>query len=168
MEIYGHVLTYWLVKHELRVASSNLRVMSSNPEVTSSTPRVTSLNLQVTSYEFKYTSYEYKFTSSNSKSASWEIKSTSQEIKSTSWSNKTTSQIVNIRVKRENSEFKILNFTSYKKFYFHCLANVELKPHTKVLKNLFHNMALKKHIWPLYCHHILAAGKLRSIDSNKT
>ena len=47
------------------------------------------------------------------------------------------------RVKRENSEFKILNFTSHKKFYFHCLAKLELKPHTKVLKNLFSNMALK-------------------------
>ena len=42
-----------------------------------------------------------------------------------------------------NSEFKILNFTSHKKIYFHCLANVELKPHTKFLKNLFRNMASK-------------------------
>ena len=54
--------------------------------------------------------------------------------------------MVNIRVKRENSEFKILNFKSYKKFYFHCLANAELTPHTNVLKNLFHNMTLKKQI----------------------
>ena len=37
----------------------------------------------------------------------------------------------------------MLNFRSYKKFYFHCLKNVELKPRTKGLKNLFHNMALK-------------------------
>ena len=36
-----------------------------------------------------------------------------------------------------------MNFTSYKKFYFCCLASVELKSHTKVLKNLFHNMVLK-------------------------
>ena len=36
-----------------------------------------------------------------------------------------------------------MNLTSYKKFYFHCLVSVELKPHTKVSKNLFHNMALK-------------------------
>ena len=68
-----------------------------------------------------------------------------------------------IGVKRENCEFKILNYTSYKKFYFHCLANVELEAHTKVLKNLFHSMALED----LY-HYILVAGKLRSIDSNKT
>ena len=54
----------------------------------------------------------------------------------------------------------MLNFKSYKKFYFHCLANAELKPHTKVLKNLFHDMTLKNHIWPLYYHHILAARKL--------
>ena len=47
------------------------------------------------------------------------------------------------RVKSENSELKILNFTSYKKLSFHCLASVELKPHTKVLKSLFHNMTLK-------------------------
>ena len=53
---------------------------------------------------------------------------------------------MNIRVKRENAEFKILNFKSYKKFNFHCLANAELKPHTKVLKNLFNNMTLKKYI----------------------
>ena len=39
-----------------------------------------------------------------------------------------------------------------------------IKPHTKVLKNLFHNMI----IWPLYYHDILAAGKVKSIDSNKT
>ena len=32
---------------------------------------------------------------------------------------------------------------SYKKLYFHCLASAELKPHTKVLENLFHNMVLK-------------------------
>ena len=48
-----------------------------------------------------------------------------------------------MRVKRENSEFKILDFMSHNKFYVHCLAKLELKPHTKVLKNLFHNMALK-------------------------
>ena len=29
-------------------------------------------------------------------------------------------------------------------------------------------MALKKYIWPLYCHLFLAAGKHRSIDLNKT
>ena len=46
----------------------------------------------------------------------------------------------------KHSEFKIPNFTSYKKSYFHCLANAQLKPHTKVLKNLFHNMTLRKHI----------------------
>ena len=70
--------------------------------------------------------------------------------------------MVNIRVNRENSEFKILNFTSYKRFYFYCLANAELKSHTKVLENLFHNMALKN----LY-HHILAAGRLRNTNSKK-
>ena len=37
----------------------------------------------------------------------------------------------------------IINFVSYKKFYFHFLASVELNPHTKVLKNLLHNMSLK-------------------------
>ena len=78
------------------------------------------------------------------------------------------SYIANIRVKRGNSEFKILSFTSYKKFYFYCLVNAELKSDTKVLKNLFHNMALKKHIWTLFGHHILPAAKLRSTDSDKT
>ena len=52
-----------------------------------------------------------------------------------------------------------MHLKSYKKFYFHCLANAELKTHTKVLKNLFHNMTLKKHIWPLYYQHILASEK---------
>ena len=55
-------------------------------------------------------------------------------------------RVVNIRVKRENSEIKILNLKTYKKSYFHCLANAELKRHMKVLKNLFHNMTLKKRI----------------------
>ena len=50
------------------------------------------------------------------------------------------------KFKRENSEFKILNFTSYKKFYFNCLANTQLNPNTKVFRNLFHNTALRKHI----------------------
>ena len=37
----------------------------------------------------------------------------------------------------------MLNFMSNKKFYFHCLTSVELKPHKNILKNLFHDMALK-------------------------
>ena len=36
-----------------------------------------------------------------------------------------------------------MNFTNCKKLYFHCLASVALKPNIKVLKNHFHNMALK-------------------------
>ena len=36
-----------------------------------------------------------------------------------------------------------MKFTSYKKFYFHWLVNVEPKPYMKVLKNIFHNMTLK-------------------------
>ena len=36
-----------------------------------------------------------------------------------------------------------MEFHELQKGFFHCLANVELKPHTKVLKNLFYNMALK-------------------------
>ena len=32
--------------------------------------------------------------------------------------------------------------------------NAEIKPRS-VLKNVFHNMTLKKHIWPLYYHHII-------------
>ena len=57
---------------------------------------------------------------------------------------------------------------SYKKFSFHCLANAELKAHTKVLKNLFPNMALKNLYVTTMIPSYLAAGKLRSIDSSKT
>ena len=71
-------------------------------------------------------------------------------------------------LKGKNPSSKIFNFTSYKKFSFHCLANVQLKPHTKVLKNLFHNISLKIFMSPLHYYHILAAGKLGSIDSSKT
>ena len=120
--------------------------------------RVTSYELQVqiseikfTNYEFKSPNYEFKSTSQNTKSTSckikctsWEIKSTSQEIKSTSSSNETTSYAVNIRVKRENSESKILNFTSYFKLYCHCLASVELKPHTKVFEIFFPECGFEK------------------------
>ena len=56
-----------------------------------------------------------------------------------------------------------MNFKSYKNFCFQCLANAELKFHREVLKNLFHNMTLKKHMWPLSYHHILAAGKLEAL-----
>ena len=131
--------------------SFSLILWKSKTRVTSYEFKSMSCEFKSTSYEFKSMSYEFKFTSQGTKSTSckikttsWEIKCTSQEIKSTSLSNKTSSQIVNIRGKRENSEFKILNFKSYKKSYFNCLANAELKPHTKVLKNLFHNM--EKHI----------------------
>ena len=103
-----------------------------------------SYQFKSTSYEFKSTSNKLKSTSQKTKSTSckikstsWEIKSTSQEIKSPSLSSKTTRCILNIRVKKENSEFKILNFKSCKKFYFYCLPNAELKPHTKVLKKTF-------------------------------
>ena len=65
---------------------------------------------RVTSHEFESTSYEFKSTNQNTKS-------TSCKIKSASWETKGTSQIVNIRVKRENSEFKMLNFMSYKKSF---------------------------------------------------
>ena len=77
---------------------------------------------------------------------SWEIKTTRSEIKSTSRSNKSTRYILNIRDKKKNTELKILSFKSYKKFDFPCLATAKLKPQTKVLKNLFHNLTLKKHI----------------------
>ena len=119
--------------------------------------RITSNQFKSASYEFKSTSCKLKSTSQNSKSTngkikstswetkntSWEIISTCQEVKTTSQINKTTSQIVNMRVKRENSSFKILNFTSYKKIYFYCLENVKLKHYWFFLKNLFYNMALK-------------------------
>ena len=49
----------------------------------------------------------------------------------------------------------MFNFMSYKKIYFPCLANVVLKPHTKVLKILFHNMALKN----IYDHYITVIFK---------
>ena len=148
------------VKHELRFTSSNLRVASSNSRVTSSNPRVTSSNPRVTSSNSWVTSSNSRATSSNSQVGS--LKAPVGRLKA---------RVRRLKVRVEaikHSEFKILNFTSYKKFYFHCLANARLKPHTEVLKNLFHNMALKKHIWPLYCNHILATGKLRSNDSNKT
>ena len=46
------------------------------------------------------------------------------------------------------------------KFYFHCLANVELKLHTKVLRNLFHNMALKNLcVTPIVSNETILATK---------
>ena len=80
------------MSYELRVMTSTLRVTSSNPRVKS----------QETS------------TSCKIKGTSWEIKSTSQEVKITKQEMKSTSQI---RVKRKNPRFKILNFTTYKGFY---------------------------------------------------
>ena len=43
--------------------------------------------------------------------------------------------MIKIRVKRGISEFKILNFKSYKKFYFHCLANAEQASHESFEKS---------------------------------
>ena len=48
-------------------------------------------------------------------------------------------QIHELQVQIHHYKFK---FTSYE-FKFTSLASVSLKPHTKILKNLFHNMALK-------------------------
>ena len=62
-------------------------------------------------------------------------------------------KIICIFFRKVKHELKILNFRIYKKFYFQCLANAELKPHTKVLKNLFHKMALKN----LYVTTILSS-----------
>ena len=45
-----------------------------------------------------------------------------------------------------------MSFTSHKKLHLHCLAKLELKPHTKVLKILFHNKEISHKIsmWLLY------------------
>ena len=154
----------WKVKQELQVTSSNPRAASLNPRGTSLNPRVTSSNSRVTSSNPRVRRLKARVA---------RLKARVGRLKARVRRLKTRVEAIKPRVdskhsKRENSEFKILNFTSYKMFYFHCLANAELKPDTKDLKNLFHNMALKKHIWPLQHHHILAAGKLRSIDSKKT
>ena len=136
--------------------------------------QVTSYDLKSTSYEFKSTSYVFKSTSYEFKSTSCEFKSTSYVFKSTSYDFKSKSSSSNPRVKRLKARIEaikprvILNFMSYKKFYFDCLVNGELTSHTKVLKNISTTWFWKISMWPLYYYHILAAGKLRSIDSNKT
>ena len=102
-------------KSKTRVTSPNPRVASSNSQVTSSNSRVLSSNQWVT------------------RSNSWVRTLKAPVARSYEY----------IRVERENSEFKILNFTSYKKLHFHCSASIELNPHKKVLDNPFHNMAQK-------------------------
>ena len=134
------------------VTSSNPRVTSSNPQVTNSNPQVTISNSRVRRLKARVRRLNARV--ARLKAQVRRLKARAGRLKA--------------RVKKENSEFKLLNFTSYKKFYFHGLANAELKPDTNVLKKLFHNVAFKKHIWPLYCHHTLGAGKLISTDSNKT
>ena len=98
--------------------------------------------------------HEFKFTSLKTKSKSCKIKSTSWEIKSKSWSNKTTSWIVNIRVKREWCEFKILDL-SYNKFFFHCLANAALKPLNIRFWKIFSTIWHWKNIFDLKCTIIM-------------
>ena len=44
---------------------------------------------------------------------SYKTKSTSSKIENTSLSNKTTSQILNMQVKRKNSEFKNIEFNDF-------------------------------------------------------
>ena len=134
----------------MRVSSYEFKSRSYQFKSTNCEFKSTNCDFRSMSYKFQSTSQKTKSSSCKVKSTSWEIKSMSceikstiQEIKSTGTSNKTTSQIVKIQVIIQNSEFKIFNCTSYEKFYFHCLANTELKPHTKVLQNLFHNMAFK-------------------------
>ena len=70
----------------------------------------------------------------------------------------------------------MLNFRSYKRFYLLSLYvnfNVtgKLKPHTKQSAGAHISTTTwlwEISMWSLYYDHILAAGKLGSIDSNKT
>ena len=117
-------------KSKTRVTSSNPRDRSSNSRVTSSNLRVTSSNPRDRTLKARVATLKARV--GRLKGRVGRLKTRVRRLKARVEEN--------IRVERENSELKILNFTSYEKF--HCLANVSL-PHTKVLKNLFHNMALK-------------------------
>ena len=71
--------------------TSDLQVMKPNVHVTSSNIRATNLDPQVANSKVRVKWFKARF----------------RKIKIKSWSNETTSQIVNIRVKSENSRFKI-------------------------------------------------------------
>ena len=108
--------------HELRVQILELRVQIHKSQVQIYEMRFefksTNYEFKFMSYEFKFTSYWFKSTSQNTKSTSWKIKNTSQELKSTSRSSKTTSQVVNIRVRRKNSQFKNIKLHELQKGLF--------------------------------------------------
>ena len=84
-----------------------------------------------------------------------------------------------MQIKSEDSELKILNFTSYKNFLFllfssDCNAKpiTKLKLHTRqyggVQDSTFFTTVLWKIILlPLYYHYFLEASKLGSIDWNE-
>ena len=143
--------TITVCKTKTRVTSSSPRVRSSNPRVSSSNPRVTSSNLRVTSSNPRVRGLKARVARLKARVGRLKVRVARLKARARVEAIK---EKINIRVKRENSKFKILNFTSYKNFYFHCLANAELKPHAKVLRNLFHKIALTNlyvtTILPLY------------------
>ena len=107
-----------LWKSKTRVTSSNLRVTSSNLRVARLKARIGRLKARV----------------ERLKAQVRRLKARAESM--TSWDSKYASWKRKFRV--QNIEFHELQ-----KLYFYCLASVELKPHTNVLKNLFHNMAFK-------------------------
>ena len=128
------------VKHELWVTSSNPQVSSSNPQVTSSNswvkcsnPLVTSSNPQVTSPSPQVTSYNPRVR--RLKVRVGRLKARVTKLKARVEAMKT----YDFKEKIPSSKYWISRAT--KSFIF--IENVELKPHTKVLKIFFHNMVLK-------------------------
>ena len=101
--------------------SSNLRVTSSNPLVTSSNPQVRRLKARVRRLKARVGRFKARV-------------------------GRFKAQVRRLKARVEAIKPRVIEFQELQKFYFHCLANAELKPYTKVLKNLFLNMTLKEHL----------------------
>ena len=82
-----------------------------------------------------------------------------------------------MQVKRNTFDFKILkiydlqkNLTSFTLCWFYYSANGKLKLHVKLSRGVHISTTIwlwKIFMWSLYSYYILAAGKLKDIDSNK-
>ena len=148
-------------KSKTWVTNSNPRGTSSNPQVTISNLWALSSNPQIRRLKARVPRL---------KALVWTLKAQVGRLKARVRRLKARVEAIKPRVRQKTYELKekILSsnyWISRATKSFHCLAIAELKPDTKVFKIVFHNMTLKKHIWQLYCNHILAAGKLRSTDS---
>ena len=159
-------------KSKIRVTKSNPRITRSNARVTRSNLRVTSSNLWVTSSKPRVRRLEAQV--ARLKARVGRLKARVERLKAQVRRLKAQVEAIKPRATKQTYELKDfwvqnIEFQELQKVLLSLLSECwTYASHEGFEKNLFHNITLKKRIWPLYYHHNLLTGKLRSIDLNKS